>query len=132
MPARSRTRRSRTGPRLHHIQIAIPPGGEPAAKAFYGDVLGLVPRPKPEPLAGRGGLWYSLVGSELHLGVEVGFRPAAKAHPAFLVEDLVDLRRRLDEAGYRTYEDTGLAGYHRFYALDPFGNRIEFMEPASE
>lgn len=122
---------SRTAPiaaRLHHLQIAIPPGGERAARAFYEEALGFVPLPKPDHLAARGGLWYSVGEIELHLGVEVGFRPAAKAHPAFLVERLAELRSRLDEAGFRTYEDAPLPGYQRFYALDPFGNRLEFLE----
>ncbi|MFZ0699673.1 MAG: VOC family protein [Thermoplasmata archaeon] len=105
----------------------MPPGGETAARAFYGGVLAMDPLAKPAHLAARGGLWYSLGGTELHLGVEVGFRPAAKAHPAFLVDDLDALRLRLDEAGSQTYEDAPLPGYRRFYALDPFGNRLEFL-----
>ncbi|HUZ80184.1 MAG TPA: VOC family protein [Thermoplasmata archaeon] len=127
MPADRGPPREASGFRLHHVQLAIPPGGEAAASAFYEGLLGLAPLPKPAHLAARGGLWYSLGPNELHLGVEVGFRPAAKAHPAFLVDDLEGLRRRLDEAGSRTYEDVPMPGYRRFYALDPFGNRLEFL-----
>ncbi|EQD39337.1 Glyoxalase/bleomycin resistance protein/dioxygenase [mine drainage metagenome] len=127
MPADRGPPREAPGFRLHHVQLAIPPGGEAAASAFYEGLLGLAPLPKPAHLATRGGLWYSLGPNELHLGVEVGFRPATKAHPAFLVGDLEGLRRRLDEAGSRTYEDAPLPGYRRFYALDPFGNRLEFL-----
>lgn len=127
MPAEPTTTGDPPAYRLHHVQLAMPPGGEAAATAFYEGILGMAPRPKPHHLAARGGLWYSLGENELHLGVEVGFRPAAKAHPAFLVVDLEGLRRRLDESGSRTYEDAPLPGYRRFYALDPFGNRLEFL-----
>ena len=65
-----------------HVQIAIPPGGEPAARDFYVSVLGFVEVPKPEPLAGRGGLWLVGPGLHLHLGVEEPFMPATKAHLA--------------------------------------------------
>lgn len=129
MPAEPGPPHSPPGWKLHHVQLAMPPGGEAAASAFYEGLLELAPLPKPPHLAARGGLWYAMAGSELHLGVEVGFRPAAKAHPAFLVDDLDGLRRRLDEAGSRTYEDAPLMGFRRFYALDPFGNRLEFLTP---
>ena len=127
MPADRAAAREPSGLRLHHVQLAMPPGGEAAASAFYEGLLGLTPLPKPAHLAARGGLGYSLGPNELHLGVEVGFRPAAKAHPAFRVDDLEGLRRRLDEAGSRTFEDAPRPGYRRFYALDPFGNRLEFL-----
>ena len=55
--------------------------------------------------------------------------PARKAHPAFVVEDLPNLVARLERAGYRVVEDQPLEGYERRYVDDPFGNRIELMEP---
>jgi catechol 2,3-dioxygenase-like lactoylglutathione lyase family enzyme len=113
--------------RIHHVQIAVPPGSEARARSFYVGVLGLAEVPKPPALAARGGLWLSLGDSELHLGVEKAFRPALKAHPAFEVLDLDGLRRRLEAAGVRTEEDGELPGRQRFYAHDPFGNRLEFV-----
>ncbi|MGZ8600526.1 MAG: VOC family protein [Actinomycetota bacterium] len=116
---------------LHHIQLAMPPGEEDAGRAFYGDLLGLPEVPKPSELAPRGGLWFRAEELELHLGVEPeGFSPARKAHPALLVHGLDELRERLDGAGYRIDEDVQLEGFRRFYARDPFGNRIELLEPA--
>lgn len=32
---------------LHHVQLAMPPGGEPQARAFYQDVLGIPEVDKP-------------------------------------------------------------------------------------
>jgi catechol 2,3-dioxygenase-like lactoylglutathione lyase family enzyme len=112
---------------LHHIQIGIPPGGESAARAFYAEALGLAEIPKPEHLAVRGGLWFEVGGQQLHLGIEPGFRASSKAHPAFEVDDLAALRGRLESHGVGTYEDLPLAGFDRFYAHDPFGNRLEFL-----
>ena len=114
--------------RLHHVQIAAPPGCESAARTFYVGVLGMEELPKPVTLAARGGLWLRLSGAELHLGVEPEFRPAKKAHPAFEVDDLDALRRRLREPGVPIRDDQLLPGRKRFYADDPFGNRLEFVD----
>lgn len=114
-------------PALHHVQIAMPPGREDEARAFYGDLLGLRELAKPANLAVRGGCWFALGEHELHLGVEQDFRPARKAHTAIQVVDSEQLKARLTAAGVATREDEPLSGYSRFYAEDPFGNRLEFL-----
>jgi catechol 2,3-dioxygenase-like lactoylglutathione lyase family enzyme len=113
---------------LDHLQLAMPRGREAEARTFYRDILGLPELTKPSNLAVRGGVWFQLGTQQLHLGVEGDFRPAKKAHPAFLVHDLARLRARLEQEGYKPYEDEPLAGYDRFYVTDPFGNRLELME----
>jgi catechol 2,3-dioxygenase-like lactoylglutathione lyase family enzyme len=116
---------------LHHVQLAMPPAEEDAGRAFYGELLGLREVPKPEALAPRGGVWFRDGAIEVHLGVErVGFTPARKAHPAFVVDGLDELRSRLDGVGYRTEADAPLDGFRRFHVRDPFGNRLELLEPA--
>ncbi|HLE60225.1 MAG TPA: VOC family protein [Thermoanaerobaculaceae bacterium] len=116
---------------IHHIQLAMPPGEEDAGRQFYGELLGLPEVPKPSELAPRGGIWFREGDLEVHLGVEhQGFRPATKAHPAFVVHGLDELRERLHAAGYRIDEDVELEGYRRFHVRDPFGNRLELVEPA--
>jgi catechol 2,3-dioxygenase-like lactoylglutathione lyase family enzyme len=116
---------------IHHIQLAMPVGEEEAGRAFYGDILGLTEIPKPSELAPRGGIWFRSGELEVHLGVErADFRPATKAHPAFLVSGLDELRERLEDAGYRIDEDVQLEGFRRFHVRDPFGNRLELVEPA--
>jgi catechol 2,3-dioxygenase-like lactoylglutathione lyase family enzyme len=112
---------------FHHVQLAMPAGGESEAAAFFGEVLGFEQIAKPSDLAQRGGCWFRSGSVELHLGVEEPFVPARKAHPALLVEDLKDFRHRLQAAGVELIEDTQLAGHQRFYAHDPFGNRLEFI-----
>ncbi len=119
---------------LDHVQLAMPAGEEEKARRFYGELLGLPELHKPPVLAKRGGVWFA--GPEVdghplfavHLGVEADFRPARKAHPCFRVVDLDGLQSTLAQAGVPTTWDTDLPGVRRFYAQDPFGNRIEFME----
>jgi catechol 2,3-dioxygenase-like lactoylglutathione lyase family enzyme len=113
---------------IDHVQIAAPPGCEKAARAFYGVLLGLEELPKPEPLASRGGCWFRAGALELHVGVEDPFTPARKAHPGFVVDDLEALRARLAGEGIAVRDDTDLPGAVRFYADDPFGNRLEFRQ----
>jgi catechol 2,3-dioxygenase-like lactoylglutathione lyase family enzyme len=113
---------------LDHIQMAIPPGSEDQARGFYIGVLGLSEVPKPAHLVSRGGVWLTGGTLNLHLGVEEDFRPALKAHPALLVEDLGDLIARCEDDGFSIRRDTPLDGYDRVYVADPFGNRIELME----
>ena len=44
--------------RLHHVQVACPPGGEDAARRFYADGLGMTEVDKPADLVARGGCWF--------------------------------------------------------------------------
>ena len=113
---------------LDHIQLAMPEGGEAAARRFYGVLLGLAEIEKPDNLKKRGGCWFEKGAIKVHLGVEQDFRPARKAHPAFLASDLKSLVAHLEQAGVTARRDEPLPGYDRVYVDDPFGNRIELME----
>jgi catechol 2,3-dioxygenase-like lactoylglutathione lyase family enzyme len=112
---------------IDHVQIAAPPGCEPAARKFYGQLLGLSELEKPAALQSRGGCWFACGCQQLHIGVESDFRPARKAHPAFTVADLAALRAVLQTAGISIIDDASLPGTTRFYVEDPFGNRLEFQ-----
>ena len=113
---------------LDHVQLACPPGSEDEARAFYGGLLALPEIEKPEPLRARGGVWFECGAHQLHLGVEEDFRPARKAHPALLVDDLRALADALAASGFPTRPGEPLAGYVRIDVNDPFGNRIELMQ----
>lgn len=115
---------------IEHVQLAMPAGGEPAARAFYAGVLGIPEISKPAHLAARGGFWFERGLLKLHLGVEVDFHPARKAHPALVVKDLAELAAALRHAGHPVTAEP-LDGFERVYVDDPFGNRIELMEPRS-
>lgn len=112
---------------LDHVQLAIPEGGEDEARAFFGGLLGMTEAPKPANLSSSG-CWFTVGTMALHIGVDPDFRPAKKAHPAFLVDDLAALRARLAAAGCPIREDKPVEGYARFFTQDPFGNRIELMQ----
>jgi catechol 2,3-dioxygenase-like lactoylglutathione lyase family enzyme len=114
--------------RIDHIQLAAPKGCEDAARAFYGGLLGLREIEKPESLRGRGGCWFACGDHQLHIGVEAEFRPAKKAHPAFAVGNLAKLRKSLTAHSVPTMDDNSLPGTQRFFAEDPWGNRLEFLE----
>jgi len=114
---------------IDHIQLAMPEGKEGEARAFYRDLLGIPEKEKPPHLAKRGGCWFEDGTVKIHLGVDKDFRAAKKAHPGLVVEGLPVLVERLKAAGYRVVDDEPLEGYDRVYADDPFGNRIELMEP---
>lgn len=114
---------------LHHVQLAMPVGRESEAVAFYEGVLEIPQIEKPPHLAARGRAWFERGELRVHLGVDEDFRPAFKAHAAFLVDDLDSLERRLADHGHEAVRDQPLPGYRRFYASDPFGNRLEFLQP---
>jgi catechol 2,3-dioxygenase-like lactoylglutathione lyase family enzyme len=116
--------------RLHHVQLAMPRGEESTARAFFVDVLDMTEVDKPPVLAARGGVSFRAGDVELHLGVEDDFRPAGKAHPGIIVDDLDALVERLAGAGQHVQWDGDFPGFRRVYAHDPFGNRLEFLEPS--
>ena len=112
---------------LDHVQVAAPAGSEAAARAFYGELLGLPELPKPERLRARGGVWFAVGDQQLHVGIEEPFAPARKAHPALAVPRASDLRALaagLQSAGHAITWDGP-----RFYVEDPFGNRLELLAP---
>ncbi|GAA1933921.1 VOC family protein [Nocardioides hwasunensis] len=121
--------------RLHHVQVACPPGGEDVARRFYADGLGMTEVDKPADLVARGGCWFrayddsGAVGAELHVGVEDPFAPARKAHPAFVVERLEETADRLRGLGFEvddSQRDT-FPGFVRFHTFDGHGNRVEVL-----
>ncbi len=117
---------------LDHIQIAMPLGKEAEARKFYGNLLGLTEVQKPEQLVDRGGCWFEGAGIAVHLGIQPDFVPARKAHPGFRVTDLEACRNVLASAGVPLISDDSLPHVRRFYATDPFGNRIEFIQNGDE
>lgn len=113
--------------RLHHVQVACPPGGEEAARRFYGDALGIPEVAKPPVLAARGGCWFRGDGVEVHVGVEEPFAPARKAHPAFVVDDIDAVADRVVSGGFEVTWDDDFPGFRRFYTADGAGNRVELL-----
>jgi len=114
---------------IDHVQVAMPPGEEVTARAFYVGLLGMTEDPKPPQLAARGGCWFRSGTAVVHLGVADPFTPARKAHPGLLVSDLDALEERLTAAGYGCVRADGEdPAQPRFHAHDCFGNRVEFLQ----
>jgi len=110
-------------------------------RRFWADGLGLTEVDKPAALRGRGGVWFrahdadGAVTAELHIGVEDPFRPAAKAHPALLLdsaEALDAVGSRLRERGYPVddTERSSFPGHVRLHVRDGHGNRVELLAEA--
>lgn len=113
---------------IDHVQVAVPPGSEAEARAFYGELLGLEELPRPTTLPDRHGCWFRAGAQELHIGFEEPFHPARKAHPSFIVDDLAALLGRLRAVGQEPTPDTSIPGIERAFAYDPFGNRLELRQ----
>ncbi|QII04135.1 glyoxalase [Rhodococcoides fascians A25f] len=118
---------------IHHVQVACPAGGEDREREFYVGALGWQEIAKPPLLAVRGGCWFRVPGvggpdGEVHVGIEDDFRPARKAHPAFVV-DVDATATALLAAGYPVdwADSDEIPGRRRFHTSDGVGNRIEFV-----
>jgi len=115
---------------LHHVQISIPRAAEAQARQFYCQVLGLPEIAKPVSLQDRGGFWLQVGDRQVHVGVEDGVdRQATRAHLAYQVTNITEWRERLQAHNLKILDSIPIPGYHRFETRDPFGNRIEFIQP---
>ncbi|HLW58515.1 MAG TPA: VOC family protein [bacterium] len=114
-------------PRLQHVSSPYPAGRQGDVRAFYGALLGLAEVPIPHTLEHRGLVWFSAGAG----GVEMHFFPGGPdpEHPRHLaleIEDLGQLRSRLETAGYKPYDTIAIPNRPRFFCRDPFGNLVEF------
>ena len=116
---------------LDHVQIAIPIASESRARAFYSGILGFTEIEKPPQMAGRKSIWFVAGAVNLHLGIELNFTPAKRAHPAFVVDGLDAILAACERAGMASKPDTSFNGFRRVHVVDPFGNRLELMERIS-
>ena len=114
--------------KIHHVQLAAPKNSENAARKFFSEILGFDEVEKPEQLKKRGGVWFSFGTNQIHIGIEEPFSPAKKAHPAFEVENIEELKKHLTNNEVEYIVDKNIPGANRIYVDDPFGNRIEFLE----
>lgn len=114
---------------VHHLQLTAPANCEPAARAFYGGLLGLEELPKPEELKGRGGVWFHTPNADIHIGVRPDDTPpGVHRHFALQVRQLAPLLARLQAAAVRMEEPPKVEGWERIFVYDPFGNKIELLE----
>jgi len=118
--------------RLQHVSLPVPGDATSLeeARRFYGEVLELEEIARPTVFPGTG-IWYAVGDQELHLFSEpdgVAANPQSRRHPCFQVDDVEELRAHLDAAGATTRDNDGeIPGRPRFFAVDPFGNTLEFV-----
>lgn len=116
---------------VNHVQITVPEGREEEAKAFYCGLLGLEAVEKPGALRPNGGFWLRAGNIQVHVGVESGVdRARTKAHVAYEVRNIASWRKKLQAANIAVLDGQPIPGYRRFEFRDPFGNRVEMIEPA--
>jgi len=119
--------------RLQHVALPFPgtPQTVASARHFYTDVMGLTEMAAPPTLPGTV-LWWAAGELELHLFSEpsgVAVNDQSRRHPCFQVDDATAFRVQLDANGVTTVDNDGeIPGRPRFFARDPFGNQIEFVE----
>ena len=112
---------------IDHVQICIPPGSEDQARAFYENILGFHKVEKPESLKARATQWFQNGNIEIHIAVDP-VTQRTKQHPAMVVEKIDEVRAFLVEKGITLQEEPNIPDRKRFSFLDPWGNRIEFLE----
>ena len=109
----------------------MPAGREDEARAFYARLLGIPEIPKPPELAKRGGAWFENGAVRVHTSAwsrtfaRRGRPNSRPARPGQLRGLVLCLR----EAGVDVVDDEPLPGYDRVFTADPFGNRLELLEP---
>jgi catechol 2,3-dioxygenase-like lactoylglutathione lyase family enzyme len=119
--------------RLQHVSLPFPgtPDAFEEARRFYVEIVGLRERSRPDVFPGTG-IWYEVGDQELHLFSEpsgVAANPRSTRHPCFQVDDVQALRDHFAAAGVTTHDEDGqIPGRPRFFALDPWGNRLEFVQ----
>lgn len=109
---------------IHHVSICV--ADADAGLAFYRDVLGLTPLPRPDLGPGH---WLDAGGQQLHLLQSDEARPQGD-HFALLVHDIDEAAADIEACAVKVYRTDGIPGVCRQAFLhDPFGNFIELNEP---
>lgn len=118
----------------HHVAVVVRDAA--AARAFYGELLGLEELERPAELAERiPGAWYRIGSAELHVFERPDFEPYAGPigpHVALRAADFDAIVARLRERGCRFVfgperDSTGVA---RVILRDPTGNTVEITDAA--
>ncbi|HUS13274.1 MAG TPA: VOC family protein [Pyrinomonadaceae bacterium] len=113
--------------KINHVNVTVPAALEPAARHFYGVVLGLPQIAKPEGPRQNVGAWYELGGAQLHLSLEEGVHnDESDRHVCYQVADIAPARQAFRHAGIDIIPDPdAVRGQSRFFVRDPGGNLIE-------
>jgi catechol 2,3-dioxygenase-like lactoylglutathione lyase family enzyme len=116
-----------SGTGVHHVRVPTPPDELEKMRSFYGH-LGFqeVPGPVGWP---EDGAWFE--GEDgLVLLAETGDFSPLREQPIMAVEvdDAEATRQDLNSRRRNVNDATPVRGGRRFYAFDPAGNKLEFVE----
>ncbi len=107
-------------------EIGMPPGREADARRFYGQILGLREMMKTP---GEKGVWFQTAEGLFKVLPRTPFTPEqTKPIARFRIDKAESMRAGLDRARFRHYDAPPEVRTRGFYALDPFGNKIELRE----
>jgi catechol 2,3-dioxygenase-like lactoylglutathione lyase family enzyme len=110
---------------IHHVAVSVDDAD--AALAFYQEVLGLTPVPRPDGTRGAGG-WFDAGGEQVHL-FQPGNAAVAPPHFAIRVDDLGAAIAAIREHGVQVYEVGHVPGFgYQAFVQDPSGNLIELNQ----
>jgi catechol 2,3-dioxygenase-like lactoylglutathione lyase family enzyme len=118
----------------HHVAVVVRDAA--AARAFYGETLGLEELARPAEVAEKfAGAWYRLGASELHVFEQPDFEPPAGAigpHIAFHTADFDATVEQLRGRGcaFAFGPGRGTDGIARAIVRDPTGNVVEITDAA--
>jgi catechol 2,3-dioxygenase-like lactoylglutathione lyase family enzyme len=117
--------------RLQHTSIPMPQGGQEAARAFYGQALGMEEVLPPSTLDRSCLVWFRAGqdGHEVHLFVEDPAATNSNAqHLCLQVDDIDAYRSQVAEHGIAVEETTPIHNRPRFFVRDPFTNLVELTQ----
>src|SRR5262245_5093079 len=85
--------------RYHHVNYGISRANVPAARRFYGELLGLTEIPPvPDPTRTRL-IWFQIDSQQLHLAIRDSVAPDSARHIALRVADIEAVVTHLIESG---------------------------------
>jgi catechol 2,3-dioxygenase-like lactoylglutathione lyase family enzyme len=117
----------------HHVAVAVRDAA--AARAFYGETLGLEELARPAGAEKFPGAWYRLGSSELHVFEQPDFQPHAGAIGPHIALHTADFDATVQQLRGRGCDFTfgpgrGPDGIARVIVRDPTGNVVEITDAA--
>ncbi len=117
--------------RLQHTSIPMPNDGHEAARAFFGEALGMTEVKPPSALDHMRLVWFKAGpdGHEVHVFADpVMSRKSTSQHLCLQVDDVEAYRKRLADHGVKIEETIEIPTRPRFFVHDPFNNQIEITQ----
>jgi catechol 2,3-dioxygenase-like lactoylglutathione lyase family enzyme len=110
---------------IDHVSLIIT--SVPAARHFYGTILGLqeIPAPKEFDFVA---IWFDLGSCYLHLLLKDQPDTISPRHVCFETTDITKARAKAMAHGLKIDETVKIVAADRFFLRDPDGNRIEILQ----